>query len=323
MNYKSYSDLDECIRSNLWQVPRDVDLVVGIPRSGLMAASIIALYLNLPFTDVDGLLAGRLLGVGRRLKHLQVKSILESARKVLIVDDSCSSGYEINRNKALLTRTGFGDRCLFAAVYATSQAINQLDIHLEICPLPRMFAWNLMHHTNLEKACVDIDGVLCVDPTHEQNDDGERYLDFLRMANPLVIPTVRIGALVTCRLERYRNETVKWLSRHGVAYDELVMWDLPSKEARMKQGGHGSFKGDIYKNRPWADIFVESSYSQALDIANVSLKPVICIENQEVVMPSLQELMNGALRKTPKALSNRLSRYSKTAKEYLLEKLRH
>ena len=35
-----------------------------------------------------------------------------------------------------------------------------------------------LNHTTLEKACFDIDGVLCVDPADEQNDDGENYTDF-------------------------------------------------------------------------------------------------------------------------------------------------
>jgi uncharacterized HAD superfamily protein len=31
----------------------------------------------------------------------------------------------------------------------------------------------------LKKACFDIDGVLCADPLPEQNDDGEKYINFL------------------------------------------------------------------------------------------------------------------------------------------------
>ena len=48
---------------------------------------------------------------------------------------------------------------------------------------------------------MDIDGVLCADPTPEENDDGEKYRHFLLNAPPLFIPKVTIGTLVTSRLE--------------------------------------------------------------------------------------------------------------------------
>jgi len=42
-----------------------------------------------------------------------------------------------------------------------------------------VFEWNALHHSNPERFCVDIDGVLCRDPTEAENDDGESYLEFL------------------------------------------------------------------------------------------------------------------------------------------------
>ena len=53
-----------------------------------------------------------------------------------------------------------------------------------------------MHHLWLASACVDIDGVLCIDPTAEENDDGPRYREFLSCAKPLYLPTVPVGALL-------------------------------------------------------------------------------------------------------------------------------
>ena len=46
-----------------------------------------------------------------------------------------------------------------------------------------------MHHSFLNDSCLDIDGVLCRDPSPEENDDGPRYEKFLTETNPLVIPT--------------------------------------------------------------------------------------------------------------------------------------
>ena len=41
-----------------------------------------------------------------------------------------------------------------------------------------------------------MDGVLCIDPTEKENDDGERYKHFLNNAAPLHIPKYTIGHIV-------------------------------------------------------------------------------------------------------------------------------
>lgn len=94
---------------------------------------------------------------------------------------------------------------------------------------------------------MDIDGVLCVDPTPEENDDGPRYREFLLNAQPLFIPRTEVGTLVTSRLEKYRPETMAWLKKNHVKYDKLVMLDLPNKEARQRANCHASFKAKEYK----------------------------------------------------------------------------
>jgi len=42
----------------------DIDLIVGIPRSGLLVANLMVLHRNLPMTDVIGLHDGRLTDTG-------------------------------------------------------------------------------------------------------------------------------------------------------------------------------------------------------------------------------------------------------------------
>ena len=64
--YRSISDMNNIILRNLHIFPHDIDLVVGIPRSGMMPANLIALYLNKPYTDIDSFISGRILGAGRR-----------------------------------------------------------------------------------------------------------------------------------------------------------------------------------------------------------------------------------------------------------------
>ncbi len=178
-----------------------------------------------------------------------------------------------------------------------------------------------MHHGDLSEFCVDIDGVLCVDPTEEENDDGKKYESFLSNAAPLIIPTKRIGNLVTCRLEKYRALTKEWLTRHGVRYDKLYMLDLPNKKARLTADCHAKYKAKIYKDLG-APFFIESSLRQAVDIAKFSGKQVLCMETGEMVTPgNADAMLQGTIslpkrlrRKLPKSLRSQLKAWIGGAK---------
>ena len=54
MNYRSIAQLAASVSRWSMSLPGDIDLVVGVPRSGLLAANLLALYRNLPFTDLEG-----------------------------------------------------------------------------------------------------------------------------------------------------------------------------------------------------------------------------------------------------------------------------
>jgi orotate phosphoribosyltransferase len=299
MNYRNVSDLEACITRNLWKIPANTDVIVGVPRSGFLAATMLALHLNLPLTDVEGFLDGRLMSSGRRLGSDGASSIA-SARTIAVVDDSISSGREMCQTREKIGSAGLGSNVIYVAVYAAKAAVREVDIYFELCPLPRVFAWNLMHRSILDKACVDLDGVLCFDPVAAENDDGPRYLHFLDTATPLLRPTYEIGTIVTCRLEKYRRETVSWLRQHGVKYRELVMWDMPDKQSRVESCGHSIFKASVFRSRPSALLFIESSARQAQDIADLSGKPVICVETQQVCWPGLPSLLKGAVLNSPR-----------------------
>jgi uncharacterized HAD superfamily protein len=148
-----------------------------------------------------------------------------------------------------------------------------------------MFEWNLMHHPRLAEACLDIDGVLCVDPTMEQNDDGPRYLDFVSRAAPLVLPTIKVKHIVTSRLEKYRPQTEAWLRQHGVQYEQLHMLDLPTAEERRRLNMHFKFKARVYAGDPAATLFIESERGQAIEIARVANKAVFCTEDSQMYLP--------------------------------------
>ena len=113
MNFRTYENLTDCIIKNLYKVPRDTDLIVGIPRSGTMVANILALYLNLPFTDIDNFLKCGIIKTGSTRKCRNWIRRIEDAKHVLIVDDSISSGKAINEVKESLKEKGVSCRVTY------------------------------------------------------------------------------------------------------------------------------------------------------------------------------------------------------------------
>lgn len=286
MNFRSIAELNQDVVTNLHQLPRDIDVVVGIARSGMLPASIIALALNLPLAEMRHFSTGKLLGTGGTRKTMRSDISFSDVRHALIVDDSIHTGTSLQEARELLAPFADKMQLTFCAIYAADATPLGDELTLVHLPQPRVFEWNLMHHPVLNSACVDIDGVLCLDPTSEQNDDGPAYLDFLREATARPIPTARIKELVTSRLEKYRPETEAWLKKHNVDYEKLVMLDLPSAEERRRLGAHASFKGEHYRKSN-ATIFIESELPQAAEIANISGKPVLSIEGPVMCYPGV------------------------------------
>jgi orotate phosphoribosyltransferase len=299
INYRSVADLNTAILEKLSKIPRDLDLVVGIPRSGMLAANLIALHLNLPLTDLDGFINGRIMRSGQRQKWNVSRAQGLSFSKVLVVDDSVYSGKAMREAKRIIEQSGVSTRVVYACVFLEEEAINEVDFYFEICPTPRIFEWNMMHDAVLHTACVDIDGVLCRDPTEEENDDGCRYRDFILGVNPLIVPTVRIGHLVTCRLEKFRDPTEQWLAANGFKYDELVMMDLPDKAARIKAQNHGAYKANVYHAKN-SSLFIESSFEQAQTILRLTGKSVFCMQTRQMLMPgTVPQIRRGVLKIGP------------------------
>lgn len=283
MNYRTIADLSNLIRTNLYKIPHDIDVVVGVPRSGMLPATMIALYLNKRLSDINTFFVGggKTLLCGERGSMLQGQT--ELINKVLIVDDSVDSGNANQKVRNIIKNSELKCSCIFFAPYVTRSSKGLIDIYLEEVECPRIFEWNLMHHSLLQDSCVDIDGVLNVDPPID--DDGPIYTKYIKEAPPLFVPTAKIGCLVSCRLEKYRSLTEEWLSNHNIKYDNLILLDFPNKEKRIQWNRHGEYKAEWYKKKK-AKMFIESSVYQAQVIANITKRPVICIETNSIVSPN-------------------------------------
>ncbi|MBZ9676457.1 phosphoribosyltransferase [Mesorhizobium sp. ES1-1] len=304
MHYRSIADMNDTIVAHLHRLPRDIDLVVGVPRSGILAANLVSLTANIAMTDLDSFIDGKIYtsGISTKRRASLDRGVAEM-RKILVIDDSVNRGDAMREARRRIEAAGIRADFIFASVYGHLPRHDDIDFVFETVPHPRMFQWNFMHHIFLEQSCVDIDGVLCLDPTEAENDDGPAYEKFLGEARPLHGPTRKIGWLVTSRLEKYRKLTEAWLDKHEVRYDKLIMLDLPSKAERQRLGVHGSFKADFYR-KSGALLFIESEYRQAENIARLSGKPVLCVETHQVMLP--QPMSLAALGQATRNLPNRL-----------------
>lgn len=275
MNFRSVADLDRAIARNLWKLDRSrFDIIVGIPRSGMIPASILSTYLQMPLATLEGYLAG--------IVHGRSGKPVVSSDRILLVDDTSNKGGAMARAVAMLKGKAKSiTRCAVFGPYQVEDPAQIIDVWFEDCRGPRGFAWNMWKHSRLTRWAFDFDGVLCRDPTRHENDDGQRYLDFLRNADPLFLPTRPIGHIVTGRLEKYRGECEAWLKRHGVEYLQLHMMQHETKAERMAAGGRGQWKAGIAR-AVGAEMFIESCPKQAGIITREAGIPVWCTGTQSL-----------------------------------------
>ena len=103
MKYISLSDLSNTIRNNLYKIPRNIDCIIGVPRSGMIAASLISSYLNVPLIDVYSFCAGLKPSGGGRLMFFN-KQNNEATNNVLVIDDTVNNGGSMNNVKQMLSQ---------------------------------------------------------------------------------------------------------------------------------------------------------------------------------------------------------------------------
>lgn len=262
-------------------LPPSLAGVAGIPRSGMIPATVLATHLHLPLFELTD--RGRLnrLGHGSRGYGFGFPAADEKA-PLLVVDDTLYSGRAMRRTRNLLRHRP----SILAVVYARPEAVQAVDLYASALPSPHVLEWNWANNGTLAGnatdpiygrgiAC-DFDGILCLDPTVPDSDTPEgleRYRRWLESARPLYLPRCApVPLILTARLERFRPETEAWLKRWGFRWKRLVMHpaDLPSA------------RGDVaaWKAREYAasgcGFYAESDPGQAERIWRLSGKPVIC-----------------------------------------------
>ncbi len=289
MQFVNFQGLSHALLSNRKKLPKRIDLIVGIPRSGMLPATMLATQLNVPMTDIDGFKEGRIFGHGSTKNAPDIDKALSSDRTVLVIDDTVNSGKAFKKVRESLQ--GIEGNIVYCAVFSVVSKHPDVDIVLEQVALS-MCQWNMMHQQILKNSCVDIDGVLCRNPEPKEDDNGKAYRRFLRDVELLHATTGEIGWLVTGRLEDYREETEAWLEQHGIKYRELVM-----AKSEKEHSDPSAYKARIYRETG-ADLFIESEAPDAVEIFAQSKKPVLCIETQMMIsdptsIPSYRKMAAG------------------------------
>ncbi len=276
------AQMQEDIKLLCSKIPPDTTAIAGVARSGLSVATMVSMYLHLPMVTIRQNLHD-VVQTGNGWRLGDQKHVVPKAEKVVIVDDTVMTGNSL-RHLTPMVKAQFAADVVTAAVYVNPLATTKPDIHAVDLGWPHLLEWNLFNSVLSPNMACDFDGILCYDCHPGQDDDGRAYIDFIRNAKPLYLPRkTEIPLIVTARIEKYREDTLLWLSRHGVKVKKLVMHPARTL-AERRRDDITAFKARVFdkwaqKHRPVPPplAFIESDDWQAKLISQKSAgKMVIC-----------------------------------------------
>tara|TARA_B100002019_G_C21194353_1_gene560561 strand:- start:93 stop:1142 length:1050 start_codon:yes stop_codon:yes gene_type:complete len=271
---------------DLCEIASKFDGIVGVPRSGMVPASVIATHINKPLFSIHEneivILTHASDYGGGRMKYYKKYDSSDKFKKLLFVDDTSCSGKTVKAMKKT-----FGKNIKFASIFSTEVSSNLLDYCSKKLEIPHILEWNFFNSGYCGTTCFDIDGIFCNDVPLDVCKDEKLYVKYIKKVEPYQkrIPKLfKAKALVTGRLEKFREETEFWLKKHGFNYEHLIMF--PTEQQSRRDKNHyevvGRYKSEIFKKFN-CDFFVESSEEEAKYIKHFSGKTVI-LPNQEIVL---------------------------------------
>lgn len=282
MNYTSYNDLSKDIKNNLHLVRhKHFELIVGIPRSGMIPAYMIALGLNIQCTTLQSFLSNEPLthGITRRTNTKLAKPW--EAKNVLFVDDSISSGKSLTLIMESLP-DHLKEKVTTSVIYSSKPVRKEVDIIFKSRSNPRIFEWNFFHHPYLENMCVNMDELFYALPTESQKKDEESWNTYITNTPANVLPSYKMHSLITGRPEKYRRQTEEWLSKNNIEYGSLIMKDSNSNDNDI------NWIAEYFKNSS-AQYFIEKNKINAYKICKYAVKSVFCIDDNKFFKPSKLE----------------------------------
>jgi hypothetical protein len=262
MHWVSYAQAADDMAEWAMREPvlREAAAFIGVPRSGLLLANMLALHLNKHLLPLPWLWRGD------SVEPLRRGSRGMGPGHVVVIEDSVLTGATLRQLMRRVKDSGPHRPVRFAAAYVRADTPGLFPglLYARVIPRYAAFAWNWAHQRRLEQAVLDMDGVLF--PMGAAIDE----LD----AVPLVVPTYAPLAIATGRREKYRAATLAWLRRWGIPTRTLHM--MPTdKDAHATVGGVVGHKSSVAKalGALW---FVESEADQSADISTAAGIPVLC-----------------------------------------------
>lgn len=258
--------------------------IIGIPRSGMVPAGTCATMLNIPMCMVHN---GEIITMNNSSANggLRMKKHKEVDGHYLLIDDTCSSGGSI-RNALNMINEKDRSKIKTCAVYSNPELLDVVDIYGLSMHHPYLLEWNLFNSAYMNLSYLDFDGILSPDVPFSFASNEDSYIKYITEVEPIYHRLPRMyscKAIVTARLDKYRDITEKWLAKHGVLYDELHMF--PSERERDRNANHiieaSNFKSSIYKKGN-VSIFIESNEHEAELIHKNTNKLVLCPDKEKV-----------------------------------------
>ena len=168
--------------------------ILGMPRSGMLPASILATYLNLPLYALDPIggtfvLTGTSSFGGGRMTHF----ISNEAHKLLVVDDTIYSGAAMRDTKRKLREYAY-----FSCIYFRPEAEFKPDFYARELKSPHLLEWNLFNCNYMQHTLLDFDGILSPNVPQEVCQDETKYIEYIENVEPFYhrIPTVKCRGIV-------------------------------------------------------------------------------------------------------------------------------
>ena len=251
--------------------------VLGIPRSGLLPASMIAMWLNLPMYSLDRVNSPQLLSAATKFGGIRMLEHTENDGGLLVVDDTVYNGTAMKNFAPRIPEDTYT-----CSVYVRPESEFKPDFYGRELNATHLLEWNLFNCTYIEYALLDFDGILSPNVPYDKCINEESYIDYITNVEPFYhrIPKTKCRGIVTARLEKYRDITEEWLDRHGVRYDSLIMYPTEKEEIRDKNHIQeaANFKAKHFSASS-AHFFIESELPEAVIIRRESGKFVICPED--------------------------------------------
>lgn len=242
------------------------DLLIRVPRAGLMFANFMAMQLSIPLSTPE------------LLPNFWPSSakVREDGpiRNILIVEDMTAFGTQIIPLKKKVQELFPQAIVHVGAVYSPEGGI-KLDSYGARINDRSITEWDFLNEKVYENVAVDMDGVLCQDCPSGLTED--QFVQWMQTAVPYLIPRFRVQTIITSRLEKYRPITDQWLTNNGAQYYQLLM--DPSKTL-SERDLIGWKVHCINWRKP--HVFIESDNRTAQEIHWKTGIPVICVSTMEI-----------------------------------------